>query len=287
MENGNIKVSIIVPVYNCEKFIKRCMNSLANQTLRDIEIIIINDGSSDKSEDIIKTFSDDRIKYYKQSNSGQSVARNFGIDVACGEYIGFVDGDDWVDDNFFENLYEAAIKNEADIAVAGIIRLHRTNKKYYLKFSNSTITTDTNEKFRLCDVPEKSYVWNKIYKADKLKNSNIRFEPNRIFEDVVFTPEILLKSEKLVTVPDTYYYYWRNSGSTVTKRDKKANEDSIYMHKKAEEFFIENNIDVSVQKPETKRYKFLGLSIFKVKTKGDTKEYRLFNIIKWVVKKQP
>lgn len=101
------KISIIVPVYNTEKFLEKCLNSLINQTLKDIEIICINDGSTDKSLQILEKFAnkDKRIQIINQTNSGLSVARNIGIKKAKGEYIGFVDSDDWVDLNFFEQLY--------------------------------------------------------------------------------------------------------------------------------------------------------------------------------------
>lgn len=133
--NSNPKVSIIIPVYNTEKYLSRCLNSLVKQTLHDIEIICINDGSEDNSLSILENYasSDERIVLIDQKNQGQSVARNRGIEIARGKYIGFVDSDDWVDDNYFEKLYCAAENNNCDIAVAGIIRLSKFNKKNLFK----------------------------------------------------------------------------------------------------------------------------------------------------------
>ena len=130
------KVSIIVPVYNVEKYLKRCLESLVNQTLKDIEIICVNDGSTDGSLAILNEYvrNDDRIVVINQENSGQSVARNRGIDVAKGEYIGFVDSDDWVCEDYFERLHNSAIQNNAEIAVGGIIRLHKFNGRKFLNF---------------------------------------------------------------------------------------------------------------------------------------------------------
>lgn len=152
-----------------------------------------NDGSTDGSLAILDEYvrNDDRIVVINQENSGQSVARNRGIDVAKGEYIGFVDSDDWVSEDYFEKLYNSAIQNNAEIAVGGIIRLHRFNRRKFLTFAKETVTSDINLKFELCDMPEKSYVWNKIYKSSKLKEIGLKFEEGIVFEDCIFTPQAL------------------------------------------------------------------------------------------------
>ena len=275
---NNPKVSIIVPVYNCEKYLKRCLDSLVMQTLENIEIICINDGSTDKSLDILKEY-ESNIVIINQENQGQSIARNKGLEVAKGEYIGFVDSDDWVDTDYFEKLYKTAKKHDTDIAATGIVRLNNFNKKFHIKFSEEIITDDVNKKFQLCDVPDKSYVWNKIYKRKELLNNKLKFVENLIYEDCIFTPQALHKLNKLVTVPDTYYYYWRRANSTVTLRNKKSNKDKIYAHGWAENYMKEHNIQV--HKSNTKRYKIFGLSIYKITTKNGKIEHRLFNIIKW------
>lgn len=282
--NG-IKISIIVPVYNSANFLERCITSLVNQTIQDTEIILINDGSTDNSLEICKKFAkiDSRITVLSQENQGQSKARNAGIDIAKGDYIGFVDSDDWIDLDFYEKLYNAALENDADIAAAGIIRLNKKSKNFHLRFEKTEATNNADRKFELCDVPDKSYVINKIYKLKKLNKLNIRFEDGVIYEDVIFTPQVLYYTDELVTVPGTYYYYWRHANSTVKLRNKKANNDSVYAHKKAAEFIKENNIDTSNHTTITKRYKLLGFSIFKIVTRGNKKSYRLFNIIRWQV----
>ena len=240
------KVSIIVPVYNVEKYLKRCLDSLVNQTLKDIEIICVNDGSTDGSLAILDEYvrNDDRIVVINQENSGQSVARNRGIDVAKGEYLGFVDSDDWVSEDYFEKLHNSAIQNNAEIAVGGIIRLHRFNRRKFLTFDKEIVTSDINLKFELCDMPEKSYVWNKIYKSSKLKEIGLKFEEGIVFEDCIFTPQALFYFDKMVTVPDAYYFYWRRSDSTVKQKDEKTLANMAYAHKKAQEFIEEHNIDI-------------------------------------------
>ena len=122
-----MEISVIVPVYNTEKFLRRCLDSLINQTFKDLEIICVNDGSADGSGDILKEYSG--IRVINQENRGLSGARNTGIQAARGRFIGFVDSDDWVDLDFFEKLYEAAVKNNADIACASIVRSRRFFEK--------------------------------------------------------------------------------------------------------------------------------------------------------------
>lgn len=276
------KVSIIVPVYNVEKYLRKCLDSLINQTLKDIEIICINDGSTDKSLEILEEYKnrDSRIILLNQENSGQSVARNRGIEIAKGEYLGFVDPDDWIDLDYYEKLYNAASTNNTDIAVGGIIRVTGIKKKKFLNFEKETLTDNANLKFELCDVPEKSYVCNKIYKTQKLKELNLKFEEGRIFEDCIFTPQALFFLEKMVTVPNTYYYYLRRGNSTVKQRSEKANADNVYAHKKANDFIKEHNIDISSHEPKTYRFKIFGVTIFKIRQIGKRKQYALFNIIK-------
>jgi glycosyltransferase involved in cell wall biosynthesis len=272
-------VSVIIPVYNSEKYLKKCLDSIVNQTLKNIEIIIINDGSNDNSEDIVKSYKDTRIKYIAQENKGVSAARNLGMDIATGKYISFIDSDDWVDLDFLEKLYTTAEKYNADIAVAGIIRDRNNRIKSYLKFENEIITNDKFQKLSLCDVPEISYVWNKLYKSSSLKKINLKFEKNRIYEDVLFTPQVLIKLDKLVTVPNTYYYRFRRKGSLVSLTDKKSKSDFIYMKKESEKYMKSHGIDITLLKPIIKKYGILGLTFFKIRTKGHTKEYRLFNVL--------
>lgn len=279
------KVSIIVPVYNVEKLLSRCLNSLVNQSLSDIEIICINDGSTDNSLNILKSFSDkdNRIIIIDKQNEGLSVARNTGMNIAKGEYIGFVDSDDWVDLDFYEKLYNSAINNGADIAAAGIIRTKKNQKTFILEYNNEKFASDIYQKINLCDIPECCFVWNKIYKLDKLKSLNIEFEAGRIYEDMIWTPQVLYSMDKIVAVPDIYYYYWRHANTVVKKSNSKSDEDLKYAKEKFVSFFKEHNIDIDKYLVKVKKYKVFGITLFKIKQKGDKKEYTLLSIIKWCV----
>ena len=275
------KISVIIPVYNVERFLKKCLESVINQTLSDLEIICINDGSTDKSLSILNSFAqkDNRIIVINQDNQGQSCARNAGLSIATGKYIGFVDSDDWIDLDFYEKLYKAAKKYDADIAAAGIKRLRPYKWKYHLKIKNEEYTENTDQKFLLCDVPDKCYVVNKIYKTSELKKYNIIFEPHVFFEDRCFTAELLVKLKGLVTVPNTYYNYWTNNKSTVKTKSPKKNTDSVYTYNKMIQYLKDNNI-----KFDQKKIKLFGLTVLKIKTFKDKKQYLLCNCIKFEIK---
>ncbi len=279
------KISIIVPVYNTEKFLEKCLNSLIKQTLKDIEIICINDGSIDNSLQILRKFAnkDKRIQIINQTNSGLSIARNAGINKATGEYIGFVDSDDWVDLNFFEKLYVSAKKYNADIAVGGIKRVRSYKWKYHLKIKKEAFTKDKDKKFVLCDVPEKCYVWNKIYKLSELQKQNINFEPNVYFEDRFFTAQVLVNLKTLVTAPDTYYNYWTNPNSIVKTKSKKKSEDSKYTKEKMMNYLKENNVNLDHYFTKIKKYKFLGLTFLKIKYYKNKKELIFLNQVKFQI----
>lgn len=277
------KVSIIIPVYNCERYLKKCLDSLLKQTLKDIEIICINDGSTDNSIKILQKYADKdaRILIIDQENKGVSAARNAGVEKAAGEFIGFVDSDDWVNLTFYEKLYNAAQKYDADIAVGGITRVHKFYKHFYLKYKQEISTDDYKEKLRICDVPDRCYMTNKLYRKEMLKLHNLKFEESRLYEDIMLTPQVLYYAKKLVAVPGAYYYYRRYAGSIVTLKTSKAMEDLNWAKKEAREFIESHGVMFDDLKTNTERFKLLGLSVFKIETKGSKKTYRLFNIIKW------
>ena len=280
-----VKISIIIPIYNVEDYLERCLNSLINQTLNEIEIICINDGSTDKSLNIIKKYKDidNRIILITHENKGIGYVRNEGIKIAHGEFIGFVDPDDWVDLNFFEKLYKTAQKYNADIAVSGFIRLSKKKKNILLEYKNEIVTSNIDEKLKLCDIPDQNYVWNKIYRLKNLKQKNINFPLLTAYEDIVTTPEIIYKLKKLVTVPNIYYYYWKRKGSLITLKDKR--KDYIIAENMTKVFCNKYNIQIEKYRTKIKKIKFLGLTLFKIISKGNQHKVIILNFIKIKSKK--
>lgn len=218
IEMSKKKISIIVPVYNVENYVERCLNSLVKQTIDDIEIIVINDGSTDGSQTIIDKFVQkypEKIKSYIIENAGAAQARNIGLDKAVGEYVGFVDSDDYVATNMFEQLYDKAIEDNADIV----------NCAYYRKNENRCIEKETtiNDNFgkNLLEEPDimidsVPYIWNKIFKRTLIEENNIRFQRLRIYEDLVFTYELFINANKISKIFEPLYFYTVTRATSLT-----------------------------------------------------------------------
>jgi glycosyltransferase involved in cell wall biosynthesis len=212
-----IKVSLIVPVYNVEKYISKCLDSLVNQTLNDIEIIVVNDGTKDNSQKIIDEYVKkypNKIKSYIKKNGGLSDARNYGIKKATGEYIGFVDSDDYVDLKLYEDMYKKAIDSGADI-VGCQVKYVYPDKVTYNKIDDNLFNKSIIESPDIL-LQLKSYAPNKIYKRSFWTENNFSF-PIQYFEDSAIVYNILLMANKIECVYDNFYYYNRVNETAITK----------------------------------------------------------------------
>ncbi|MDR2646291.1 MAG: glycosyltransferase [Holosporaceae bacterium] len=277
-------VSIIIPVYNAEKFLRRCLTSVVRQTLRNIEIICVNDGSTDDSRLLLEEFAaaDDRIVVVHQDNKGQGAARNFAMTIAKGEYIGFVDSDDWIELNYFEKLYTAAQKHNADLACCGITRRYpssRVRKKLYIK--EEKLYRSPVEKYKITESPRKCYVYNKIYRKSELDAHEIRFPEGVCFEDIAFSIRALYFLGSLVTVPGTTYYYWVNYKSTTRDMTDLKQQDLLQARLDFIEFSRKHHI-ICDEKWYIKKkviYKCFGIPLMKVYEWETIKKYYLFAAI--------
>ncbi|MBZ4035788.1 glycosyltransferase [Flavobacterium sp. 17A] len=209
------KVSIVIPVYNAKDYLHDCLKSVLDQTLSDCEFIFINDGSTDNSFEIIELYQkkDNRIKLLNQVNKGISGARNAGIEIATGEYIGFLDNDDFLKKDFLENLYNNAKQHDLDILISKTI-LGRDGK-YIIKYSGFDVNTIFNQDFiqdqiipNLLKVEDLFAVWNKIYKRTFINKNNIRFPESRVIEeDNIFNIQAFNKAERVLFIDYAGYYY--------------------------------------------------------------------------------
>ncbi|MDG0794099.1 glycosyltransferase [Cohnella ginsengisoli] len=212
-------VSIIVPVYNVAGYLPRCLDSLVGQTLSDIEIILVDDGSTDRSPDILARYAeaDSRIRVIRQANQGQGGARNTGLDAASGTYVGFVDADDWADPAMFETLYGRALATGADICACDY------NTVYDQRVvPNALGLTDGTVSIAECGIDrywlDKKFsvvLWNKLYKRSIISGHGIRFDAHgEVFsEDVLFNLFYLLHTRVVTAVPVALYNYYQREGS--------------------------------------------------------------------------
>ena len=279
-----IKVSIIIPVYNAQKYLRRCLDSLINQTLKEIEIICINDGSTDNSLNILKEYeqNDSRIIIINQENSGIGKARNSGIKIAKGEYIGFVDADDWVDKDYYEKLYNAAKKYDSDIAAGDFYREGKIFKTKKLKHTAEEFITDKEKIFKKAVIPRYNYVWNKIYRSSEVKK--YLFDNVRYYEDILWLCKVLFYLKGYVTVADTFYHYIRNPKSVVTQRTSAHKADYIKSGNEMMKFLKENNIPIPPHKLGKKdKIKVFGILFLKKEYYYPSKiKYKLFGFIPFI-----
>lgn len=212
-----IKISVIVPVYNMEKYLEKCLDSLVNQTLKEIEIIAVNDGSKDKSINILKKYSKKykNIKIYDHDNQGISKTRNFGIEKATGEYIAFIDSDDYVDTRMFEIMYKKAKKDNLDIVVCDYYNYYENKNKIekfkIVDFKDTTISENKSLIFQINPSP-----WNKIYKKELFEVKKYRFPIGIKYEDLGYIPILLTEANRIgkVNIPLNYYLIRGNSETT-------------------------------------------------------------------------
>lgn len=307
MEN-NIKVSIIIPVYNTSMYIDKCLNSLISQTLKEIEVICVNDGSTDNSMEILQKFAsiDKRVIIINQENQGQSVARNAGIKIAKGEYIGFIDSDDWADEKMFEKLYCNAKELDSDITMCSISVFDEKTGKFNTNDPYMTLNLFPrtfkdkafNYKdcldflFRICVTP-----WNKIYKNNWLQEKSLKFQEGINFEDMIFSVGTLIKANRISLIDEPLVIYRKASQTSYSvgnyhqdykkmdfftvfeQIEKTLKENRVYdLFKDYFAFYKRNNLIYWYEKIEDKGVKKQYYKKL-VKTYPD---FRFYNLILWV-----
>jgi glycosyltransferase involved in cell wall biosynthesis len=224
-------ISIIVPVYNMEQYLDRCMSSILNQTYKNLEIILVDDGSTDSSPQICEDYAlkDDRIKVIHKENGGLSDARNAGLKIATGDYIGYVDSDDWIELDMYERMYRVCIGNNAELAVC----------RYFREYDDKTIddgtdrceVLDRNEILEIYITDKDGYmiynsVWSKLFKRELVEG--VMFPKGKNSEDIMYTTKALCKLEKAVYIDACLYHYMidrKDSIMNVAKTERMFNDE--------------------------------------------------------------
>lgn len=226
----NPKISIIVPVYKVEKYLHKCIDSILAQTLIDFELILINDGSPDRCGEICEEYekSDPRVRVIHKKNGGISSARNAGLDIATGDYIGFVDSDDWIEPDMYEILYNECVKNECEIiSCSSIIHYHNktvVNGGHPLIIHNVKEAMEIMLKGALYD----EVVWTKLFKRSVLKE--LRFSVGIIYEDTDFTYKAIHRSKRTACIGVPKYHYIKRENSTMDLAVKNVNIDRVFIY---------------------------------------------------------
>ena len=225
-------ISLIVPVYKVENYLDRCLESLVNQTYRDLEILLVDDGSPDSSGEIAEVWQkkDSRIRVFHKENGGQSSARNLGLRQARGKYIGFVDADDFVEPQFAQTLYSLLVKNNAGISAIGYQEVSDTILPEHDAFEPSdTEILDTHDAIRELFCPDKycDYLWNKLYRKELF--SGIGFPDGQVYEDTGVLYRLIDRCEKMVWNPARLYCYYQRGNSTIRREDIRAMHDRYAM----------------------------------------------------------
>lgn len=276
------KVSIIIPIYNSSSYIEKCVNSVLKQTYKNIEIILINDGSTDNSLDIIKNISskNNNVKYYTQKNSGVAKTRNRGIKYSNGDYVMFIDNDDYIDSNYVENFVKE-LDDDTDYIIGGYRRVDlKGNTLYSKKFKN------TPWSYYMFVTP-----WGKIFKKEFLIKNNIEFLPVKMGEDIYFTALSISYSNNRKII-NYIGYNWLDNTESVSntihkKNNSQNNEDLLFLFdnilKKSNKNYIEKNKTII-------KYFFIKTIIWYIMYSGKGSNYQdTYNnykdLINWITNK--
>lgn len=254
-------ISIIVPIYNVEQYLNKCINSILSQSYNNLEIILVNDGSKDNCAKICDYYSakDKRVKVIHKENRGLSDARNVGIDNATGKYISFIDSDDYISKYFIETLYKTLTDNDADVVECEYLNVDNDNEETEINISS------LNDKI---EIYTSNQMLNKIYSKDGIINTiacnklykkelftNIRYPIGKIHEDEATTYKILYKSKKNIIIRKKLYFY-RNNPNSITKRKFNLKRLDIIDVLKERIYFFEERNEIELRDKTIKTYLF-------------------------------
>ena len=244
-------ISVIIPVYNVEKYIERCLESVQAQSFTDFEVLMVDDGSPDKSAELAEKYTaDSRFKLIRQKNGGPGVARNTALAQAQGEYVAFVDSDDAVTGDFLEKLYAAAIQTHADVVMCGYLLCDKNGRRTHEKILIKRPDVYTGEEIMndlLRDVSVKCFLWNKLWKRSLFTDNGIVF-PKGLFEDTYTVSLLIYHAQRIAVIKDRTYIYTRRGDSITGMTDRNCVGDCLAAREKIR--------DMLLSAPEADIYKF-------------------------------
>ena len=230
MDNSKM-ISIIVPIYNVEKYLDKCLESIVNQTYKNIEIILVNNGSTDNSLNIAEKwkYRDNRIKVFSIDNKGVSYARNYGIKVSNGNYIAFIDSDDWIDRDMYETLIEGIIRYNADIAQCSYY-VNSKDEQVLIKKDKENLLLNNAEGVKNILTADIFFpaIWNKLYKREVITEY---FKNLKIAEDRLFNIEVFKNVKSSIYIDECKYHYYQRNNSVVHQKYSKKNLDVLKSYK--------------------------------------------------------
>ncbi|WP_164667402.1 glycosyltransferase family 2 protein [Virgibacillus doumboii] len=228
------KISIILPVYNVEQYIDKCINSILTQTFQGFELIIVNDGSTDGTGKVCNGYAerDNRIKVMHTKNNGQASARNLGLHHAKGNFIGFVDGDDWIEKDMFKLLHDSCRVEESDMAVIGVREVNEEGDCL-----GSYIPGELN----LQEILKRAYPCNKLIRRELFYKNDLFFVEGRFYEDLELIPKLLIMCERRSVVNEISYNYLKRKNSTTSSRDDRI-LDNLWAYTEIKKFLLEEGL---------------------------------------------
>ena len=238
------KLTVIVAAYNVQEYIYKCLNSLVNQTYKELEILVVNDGSTDKTENIIREFERKyrNLKLLNKENGGLSSARNYGIKFATGEYIAFVDGDDYLNEKTYEYVMLKLLEEKSELAIFSYKKVFE-NRIKEIKLNKKLYTDDFLKKLLSKSDEASIVVWNKIFKKDIILENNIYFENRAYFEDTGFIFRYLCFVKKITIVEKMLYYYIQHISSLTKKFNPLIIDSSRNTYELVKKFYSKEDIE--------------------------------------------
>ena len=280
-------ISIIIPIYNVEKYLDECLTSVMNQTYKNFEVILVNDGTKDNSIEIVNKFisKHNNIKLVNKENGGLGSARNVGINHARGKYLIFIDSDDYIEATYIEKLYTEIEKSKSDIVICGINKYYENSKNIEpvnLEVENNKSYSSLEAIKLLFTNKIFCHAWNRIYRKELFINNNILFPEGKLYEDILPAVKLISKSKKISFIKENLYYYRIREGAITSSKNIKAIEDYNYAIDKVNKYISTSVYEESLKSEKVNfniSYTLSSLDMLSIYTDYNKRKfYREYNI---------